>query len=136
MAPQSESALREAVRAIAALLGGNYHIQDGSMMLEIKPRGFTKASAIKAFMQEPPFSGRKPVFVGDDLTDQERLRDGRGSWAAFPSRWATGCAGSFALENAASVSRTGSKRISAAARFTPRLKVGVVSTPLKVARSA
>ena len=41
------------------------------MLFEIKPRGFNKAGAIKAFMNEPPFSGRKPVFVGDDLTDQD-----------------------------------------------------------------
>jgi trehalose 6-phosphate phosphatase len=41
------------------------------MMLEIKPRGFTKATAIRAFMQESPFSGRRPVFIGDDLTDQD-----------------------------------------------------------------
>ncbi len=73
MAPQAEPALREAMRTLAAQLGGNYQIQAGSMMLELKPRGFTKASAIKAFMQEPPFSGRKPVFAGDDLTDQEGL---------------------------------------------------------------
>jgi len=44
------------------------------MVFEIKPRGFTKATAIKAFMAEPPFSGRTPVFVGDDLTDQDGLR--------------------------------------------------------------
>ncbi len=74
MAPQSEPAVLEAVRAMAAQLGSNYHIQGGNMMLELKPRGFTKASAIKAFMHEPPFSGRKPVFVGDDLTDQDGFR--------------------------------------------------------------
>ncbi len=74
MAPRSEPAVLETVRAIAAQLGSNYHIQGGNMMLELKPRGFTKASAIKAFMHEPPFSGRKPVFVGDDLTDQDGFR--------------------------------------------------------------
>ncbi len=74
MAPQYETALRDALTAVAAPLGANYHIQEGNMMLEIKPRGFTKATAVKAFMSEPPFSGRTPVFVGDDLTDQDALR--------------------------------------------------------------
>jgi trehalose 6-phosphate phosphatase len=74
MAPQHEAAVRQALADIARPLGSNYHIQDGNMVLEIKPRGFSKAAAIKAFMAEPPFSGRKPVFVGDDLTDQEGLR--------------------------------------------------------------
>ena len=41
------------------------------MLLEIKPRGFSKATAIQAFMKESPFIGRRPVFVGDDLTDQD-----------------------------------------------------------------
>jgi trehalose 6-phosphate phosphatase len=74
MAPKVESIVRDTVAAVASHLGSNYHIQEGSMMLEIKPRGFTKDSAIKAFMQEPPFSGRKPVFVGDDLTDQDAFK--------------------------------------------------------------
>jgi trehalose 6-phosphate phosphatase len=43
-------------------------------VFEIKPSGFSKATAIKAFLKEPPFSGRKPVFVGDDLTDQDGFR--------------------------------------------------------------
>jgi len=71
MAPQHEAALRQALLDIARPLGTNYHIQEGSMVLEIKPRGFSKATAIKAFMQESPFAGRQPVFVGDDLTDQD-----------------------------------------------------------------
>jgi trehalose 6-phosphate phosphatase len=73
-APQFESNVRDAVVAAASQLNSNYHIQEGNMMFEIKPRGFTKDSAIKAFMQEPPFSGRKPVFVGDDLTDQDAFK--------------------------------------------------------------
>ena len=71
MAPQFEQAARESVLEVAKQLGGQYHIQCGKMMFEIKPRGFSKATAIQAFMKESPFNGRRPVFVGDDLTDQD-----------------------------------------------------------------
>ena len=74
MAPEFEPNIRDTVIAVASQLGSNYHIQEGNMMLEIKPRGFTKDAAIKAFMQEPPFSGRTPVFVGDDLTDLDGIK--------------------------------------------------------------
>jgi trehalose 6-phosphate phosphatase len=74
MAPQFEPELRQAVTAIAAQLGPNYHVQSGIMMLEIKPRGFNKGGAVKAFLHEPPFSGRTPVYVGDDLTDIDGFR--------------------------------------------------------------
>ena len=74
MAPQFEPEVREAVTDIAAGLGTNYHVQAGSMMLEIKPRGFNKGGAVQAFMKEPPFSGRRPVYVGDDLTDLDGFR--------------------------------------------------------------
>jgi trehalose 6-phosphate phosphatase len=70
-APQFEPAIRQSIADIARPLGSNYHIQGGDMLFEIKPRGFTKATAIKAFMKEPPFSGRLPVFLGDDLTDED-----------------------------------------------------------------
>jgi trehalose 6-phosphate phosphatase len=71
MAPHSEQIVRESIIGIVKPLGRNYHIQAGKMMFEIKPRGFTKATAIQAFMKEAPFSGRRPVFIGDDLTDQD-----------------------------------------------------------------
>jgi trehalose 6-phosphate phosphatase len=71
MAPQAAVEARELAAGIVEQLGKQYQIQPGDMMLEIKPRGFTKATAIRAFMQEPPFSGRRPVFIGDDLTDQD-----------------------------------------------------------------
>ncbi len=69
MAPQVENVVRDAVAAIARSLGGRYHVQSGNMMFEIKPAGFSKGGAIEGFLREPPFQGRTPVFVGDDLTD-------------------------------------------------------------------
>jgi trehalose 6-phosphate phosphatase len=102
MAAGSEAKIRDAVREIAAPLGSNYHVQGGNMMFEIKPRGFDKASAVKAFMKEPPFSGRQPVFVGDDLTDQDGFRiveDQGGISIAVGDR----VHGQYRLENAAAV---------------------------------
>ncbi|MEP6549500.1 MAG: trehalose-phosphatase [Gammaproteobacteria bacterium] len=102
MAPHWEAVLRDSLAAIAKPLGSNYHIQEGSMVFEIKPRGFTKASAIKAFMTEAPFSGRKPVFVGDDLTDQDGFRmveDQSGISIAVGDR----VHGQYRLENAGAV---------------------------------
>ena len=116
MAPQREAAVRQALTAIAKPLGSNYHIQEGNMVLEIKPRGFTKATAIKAFMAEPPFSGRKPVFVGDDLTDQDGFRmveDQGGISIAVGDR----VHGQYRLENAAAV-REWLARTRRIARFT------------------
>ena len=38
-------------------------------MIEIKRTGFEKGTGVRALMRHPPFAGRRPVFIGDDITD-------------------------------------------------------------------
>ena len=45
-------------------------VQRGAMVAELRPTGATKGDAIAAFMTEPEFAGARPLFMGDDLTDE------------------------------------------------------------------
>ena len=47
-----------------------WSVQTGKMVVELRPSGATKGDALLAFMTEPEFKAARPVFVGDDLTDE------------------------------------------------------------------
>ena len=45
-------------------------MQRGKCVVEIKPAGIDKGTAVAEYLAEPPFKGRRPVFIGDDLNDE------------------------------------------------------------------
>ncbi|MDW9242210.1 trehalose-phosphatase [Burkholderia cepacia] len=70
-APEREAAARAATERLVADYADAYVLQPGKMVFEIKPKGVDKGRALAAFLDEPPFAGRVPLFAGDDLTDEK-----------------------------------------------------------------
>lgn len=70
--PDFEGPLR---RAVTTLLDGqgDYEIQEGKRVLEIRPAGVHKGVAVRALMKEAGFVGRAPVMIGDDTTDEDAM---------------------------------------------------------------
>ena len=47
-----------------------FELLQGKLVVEAVPARVNKGHAIGAFLSEPPFCGRMPVFAGDDMTDE------------------------------------------------------------------
>jgi trehalose 6-phosphate phosphatase len=76
-APQAEPALR---RAVLAMLSGHtdrFALMESAMALEMKPLGADKGIAVTFLMRRPPFAGRVPFFIGDDVTDEDAIAAAR-----------------------------------------------------------
>ncbi|HYW50439.1 MAG TPA: trehalose-phosphatase [Gemmatimonadaceae bacterium] len=69
-APRLASYAHRVMRQLREELGDAFCLQRGKRVVELKPAGRDKGLAIREFMAEPPFIGRMPVFVGDDVTDE------------------------------------------------------------------
>lgn len=67
-APEAKGVIIEKAKNLAEKNG--LGLQAGHEVIELRTLGPDKGDAIRAFMSEPPFMGYRPVFVGDDLTDE------------------------------------------------------------------
>jgi trehalose 6-phosphate phosphatase len=57
--------------------GGGFTLLEARMAWEVRPGGASKATAVRALMARAPFAGRRPVFIGDDVTDEEGMAAAR-----------------------------------------------------------
>ncbi len=67
-ADDAERLLRDAVAGLEVeVIAGKY-------VFEARPRNVNKGKALSALMRRPPFAGRRPLYVGDDATDEDGIR--------------------------------------------------------------
>ncbi|MFO7277253.1 MAG: trehalose-phosphatase [Pseudomonadota bacterium] len=69
--PHLERQVQAFVQTLLPSLPPQIQVQPGHFVIEIKSAAANKRTAIEQFMQEPPFAGRVPVFLGDDVTDRD-----------------------------------------------------------------
>jgi trehalose 6-phosphate phosphatase len=61
----------ECIAAMRELMTPDFAVQHGHFVVEARPRGADKGAAVRALAAQAPFTGRSPVFVGDDATDED-----------------------------------------------------------------
>ncbi len=70
LAPRLASYANRVVAQLVQEADAGIEVQRGKRVAEIKPAGFNKGRAVLEYLNEPPFRGRRPVYIGDDLTDE------------------------------------------------------------------
>src|ERR1700737_3083130 len=71
LAPHAEKGIYEAVALSRAdLPNAPIEVLPGRCVCEIKHSGFNKATGVRELMAHEPFKGRRPIFIGDDVTDE------------------------------------------------------------------
>ena len=69
MLAEVEPEARKLAKQLAEELG--LYVQIGKMMVELRPYGYSKGDAIRRLIAETAMAGPAPVFVGDDITDED-----------------------------------------------------------------
>ncbi len=73
-APTAGAALKAAAAALVAEEGERFQLLEAAMAWEVRPAGMDKGVAVEVLMAAAPFAGRVPVFIGDDVTDEDGIR--------------------------------------------------------------
>jgi trehalose 6-phosphate phosphatase len=75
LVPQMEQFLKNKIAAIVSHVAvQDLEVMHGKAVIEIKSASFSKGEAVRELMKSPPFAHRRPVFVGDDTTDESVFR--------------------------------------------------------------
>lgn len=68
-APRHERFFKELCASLASQQPESFEVLKGRMAVEIRSTRVNKGRAVQRLMNSPPFKGRVPIFVGDDVTD-------------------------------------------------------------------
>lgn len=68
--PRQRDACEAIADEVAYASNGRLVVAPGKMVVEIHPSGATKGRAISEMLDQPPFRGRRPIYVGDDRPDE------------------------------------------------------------------
>jgi trehalose 6-phosphate phosphatase len=74
-APSAGPVFAAALRTLLESQPGRFQLMPAAMAWEIRPVGADKGTALRAMMQRPPFRGRLPLFIGDDVTDEDAIAE-------------------------------------------------------------
>jgi trehalose 6-phosphate phosphatase len=70
-APQFGVPVQNKMRAMLESLGPDFMLQAGKCVVELRPAAWNKGVSVTTFMQEHPFRNRTPIYIGDDVTDED-----------------------------------------------------------------
>jgi trehalose 6-phosphate phosphatase len=71
LAPEAGDLASDTIRDMAEALGSGYRLQLGKAVAEVLPARASKGGIIRHFLTQAPYRGRRPIFIGDDLTDEQ-----------------------------------------------------------------
>lgn len=74
LAPDRRTMVERLMQRHLDAIGPAWTLQQGKMVVEIRPASADKGRAVEAFLATALFSGRRPIAIGDDITDEAMFR--------------------------------------------------------------